>query len=450
MMVQNKLWRGWWVGLLVLAVSVLQASAQARVNRLVGPPPPVSDSLVRSYIARAMTLQGYGGLPAAERRAFAKWAGAAGTRFAGRVGGFWSTPQSPRQLRAFLDTLRTTTAELHRAQPTMIVQATVFEIVYADVSNLPVPNAARAAFGEDTVAVPRRNFRFADMMYPNYFNKTDDDHYRWDDRPPGQSPGVPDMSRPETQLWFYTIACQQIDVGCEAIHFGQVMRMDDRDPGHHAWWSMLQRVRAYAHTRNRGFVLCDAHTHDEYYDPDPDHPLPAEQRQLLFDFHSFPMRPIECDTIRRGTHSAYLDYADAGDRGGVIYGRSGGGIAPDGTYRAHLPALVELDNGTVARVGEPGQRAWGVVWGVDEISWFATQPSEYRNKWLIYAAARVQQLDPAVYLEMPGMRGVNVPPTPGWLYRADTMGQAEVIPAIWAGKLADQTQRLLLMGPSLP
>jgi hypothetical protein len=122
-------------------------------------------------------------------------------------------------------------------------------------------------------------------------------------------------------------------------------------------------------------------------------------------------------------------------------------VAPDGTYREHLPALVELDNGTIARVGEPGQRAWGVVWGVDEISWFANQPAAYRNKWLVYAAARVRQLDPAVYFEIPGLRGVNVPPRPEWLYRADTMGQGAVIRAIWGNKLRRQTRRLLRTGP---
>jgi len=410
-------------------------------------PPPVSDSLVRHYLARAMTIQNLRLLPVAERRVFTQWAGAAGTRFAGRVGGFWATPRTAQQLQATADTLRQFVADLHRAQPAMVVQGAIFEVIEAHAADLPVPNAARAAFGEDTLAVPARTFRFADMMYPAYFSAADSSHYRWDDRPPGQAPGIPDMSRPETQLWFYTLACQQIDAGCEALHFGQVMRMDDRDAGHHAWWSMLQRVRAYARTRNRGFVLCDAHTHDEYYDPDPSQPLPPSQRQLLFDFHSCPARPIECDTIRRGSHSAYLDFADAGDRSGAIYGRSGGGVAPDGTYRPHLPALVELDNGTLARVGEPGQRAWGVVWGVDEISWFATQPADYRNQWLVYAAARVRQLDPAVYLEMPGMRGVNVPPQPDWQYRANTMGQGEIIPAIWAGKLRRQTRRLLRTGP---
>jgi hypothetical protein len=433
-----------WVGLLFAALAAVGQPLGARQAPV---PRPVSDSLVRHYLARAMTVQNLRLLPVAERRTFTQWAGVAGTRFAGRVGGFWATPRDAQQLQASADTLRQLVADLHRAQPAMVVQGTIFEVIEAHAADLPVPNAARAEFGEDTLAVPQRNFRFADMMYPAYFEADDTNHYRWDDRAPGQAPGIPDMSRPETQLWFYALARQQIDAGCEALHFGQVMRMDDRDAGHHAWWSLLQRVRAYARTRNRGFVLCDAHTHDEYYDPDPAQPLPPSQRQLLFDFHSCPARPIECDSLRQGSHSAYLDFADAGDRSGAIYGRSGGGVAPDGTYREHLPALVELDNGTIARVGEPGQRAWGVVWGVDEISWFANQPAAYRNKWLVYAAARVRQLDSAVYFEIPGLRGVNVPPRPEWLYRADTMGQGAVIRAIWGNKLRRQTRRLLRTGP---
>ena len=440
--------RRWWLSLSLGLAVAASASAQP-----LAPPARgqlASDSLVRYVLARAMTMQSLDDLPPAERRTFTAWAGAAGTRFAGRVGGFWFTPDNAQWLRHTGDSLRTMVDDLHRAQPGMVVQGAVFEVVYAHADNLPVPNAVRAEFGEDTVAVPHRNFRFADMMYPGYFTPDDPGHYRWDVLPPGKSPGVPDMSQPETQRWFYALARQQLDAGCEAIHFGQVMRMDDRDPGHHAWWSLLQRVRAYARTRNRGFVLCDAHTHDEYYDPDPNHPLPPQQRQLLFDFHSCPARPIECDTLRRGLHAAYLDYADADNPAGAIYGRSGGGLAPDGTYREHLPALVELDNGTIAKPGEPGQRAWGVVWGIDEISWFANQPSAYRNEWLVYAAARVRQLDSAVYFEMPGLRMVHVPPQPDWRYRADKMGQAEIIPAIWADKLADQTQRLLLTGPSLP
>lgn len=433
----------WW-GCFCLALS-----AKAQLKPIVARPLP-SDSLVRHFLARAMTVQGFNGLAPKQRRAFAAWAAQAGTRFAGRVGGFWSTPGSAAQVRTLYDTLRRTAGELHQAQPALVVQGTVFEIIGPDADNLPVPNVVRAEYGEDTTAVPHRNFRFARMMYPGYFSAADSDHYRWDGRPPGQAPGIPDMSQQETQMWFYAFARQQLDAGCEALHFGQVMRMDDRDAGHHGWWAMLQRVRAYAQTRNRGFVLCDAHTKGEYYDPDPARPLPSTQRQLLFDFHSYPSRPLEIDTLRHGPHGAYLDYADAGDSMGGLFGRSAGGLAPNGRYCAHLPGLVELDNGSSAKPGLPGQRGLAAVWGYDEISWFALQPTAYRDQWLVYAAARVRQLDPALYFEMPGMRGVSAPPQPGWLYRADETGQAAIIPAIWAGKVGPQTQALQFIGPLMP
>lgn len=409
----------------------------------------LSDSLVRHFLARAMTVQGLAELNPTERQQFVDWAGAAGTRFAGRVGGFWYTPENNRQEQALFDTLRHFTSLLHQAQPTMVVQGAVFEIIYNHGANLFVPNAVRAEFGEDTVAVPRRTFRFADMMYPGYFSPADSQHYRWDNRPPGQAPGVPDMSQPETQLWFYWCARRQLDAGCEAIHFGQVMLMDKRDPGHHGWWNMLQRVRAYARKRNRGFVLCDAHTHGEYYDPDPAHPLPDSSRQLLFDFHGFPLRGAEVDTLRHGEHGVRIEMAINGTRNEALFRRSKGGIAPGGWPTRHAPGLVELDNwGTSSNPGQPGQ--WPYLWGLDEISWFANQPSTYRDTWLIYAVARIHRLDPNVYLAMPGLRGVVVPPAPTRLYQANVAGQAAIIPAIWAGQTEEQAWRLLLIGPVQP
>ncbi|WP_375416334.1 hypothetical protein [uncultured Hymenobacter sp.] len=423
----------------VATAQTLAASAQ---NSL-----PLSDSLTRHFLARAMTIQDHSGLKPAEWRAFTTWAGAAGTRFAGRVGGFWYTPESPTQEQAVYDSLRRHVAELHHAQPSMVVQGAIFEILWPHVSNLLVPNALRVEVGEDTLAVPRRNFRFADMMYPGYFSPVDSGHVRWDSRPPGQAPGMPDMSRPETQLWFYHCARRQLDAGIEALHFGQVMLMNRRDAGHRGWWQLLQRVRAYARTRNRGFVLCDAHTHGEFYDPDPAHPLPDSLRQLLFDFHAYPLRAAELDTVRAGTHGARLEIAENKGPTDAIYRLSRGGRAPGGWLVRQQPALVELDNwGPAARPGQPGQWPW--LWGLDEISWFATQPSTYRDLWLVYAVAWLRQLDPNTYLEMPGLRGVTLPaPTPGWLYRADTAGQGAVIPAIWAGQTEEQARRLLLIGP---
>jgi hypothetical protein len=49
---------------------------------------------------------------------------------------------------------------------------------------------------------------------------------------------------------------------------------------------------------------------------------------------------------------------------------------------------------------------------------------------------------------MPGLRGVSVPPTTEWIYRADTAGQGETIEAIWSGKTKAEGRRMLLTGPT--
>lgn len=434
------------MGLPGAAVAQRPASSAAPVDTLA----PVSEALVRHYLARSLSVPALSvaTLPMARRSPLLHWAAASGMRLAGRLGGWWLTPESEQVMRASIDSLRLNVGRLHTLQPDIVAQGCIFEALWPHVGNLAAPNRLRVEFGEDTLAVPARHFRFADMMYPDYFDPANPQHHRWDDRPPGQAPGVPDMSRPETQLWFYYCAVQQIDVGCEALHFGQVQIMDDRDPGHRAFWSLLQRVRRYARTRNRGFVLCDAHTHGEYYDPQPEAPLPDSLRQLLFDFHSCPLRPSEADTVRASTHSAHLDLNSWDNPGGGIYRVSRGGRAPGGWLCPHLPAQAEFDNGLAGKPDQPGQ--WPTVWGRDEISWFAHQPSAYRNQWLIYAQARVRQLDPDTYFQPAGARGVSLAEYPDGLYLATEAGQAETIRAIWAGKTTAAAARLLLIGPPAP
>ncbi len=412
---------------------------------------PVSEALVRHYLARSLSVQSLQ-LPSAavvgQRYELMHWAPAAGMRLAGRLGGWWVTPWSDAVAQAILDTLRRNIRVLRARQPDIVAQGCIFEIVEPSVNGLTVPNRLRAEFGEDTLALAARHFRFADMMYPGYYSAADSNHYRWDSRPPGQAPGTPDLSRSEAQLWFYYCAVRQIDAGCEALHFGQIRLIDDRDAGHRAIWSLLRRVRRYARTRNRGFVLCDAHTHGEYYDPRPTAPLPDSVRQLLFDFHSCPLRPNEVDTVRAGTHGASLDRGDPSNWAGAIYGLSAGGRAPGGWLCRHLPAQAEFDNGPTGTPDKPGQ--WPLVWGREEISWFAHQPAAYRDEWLIYAQGRVRQLDPNTYFQMPGARGVTLPHYPGDVYWATEAGQSETIRAIWAGETEAAAARLLLIGPPAP
>ena len=145
----------------------------------------------------------------------------------------------------------------------------------------------------------------------------------------GRNGSVPDVSRPETKLWFYYQAASYIDLGFEAIHFGQVeiMNRNDRDLAH--WSQVLTLVRAYAakHAR-RHMVLCDGHV--------PSGGL-VRDGKLLLDFHSFPLRIME---VPDKPQEAILKvgFSDG------IYGRSKGGVTFSGWKCDHLPYLVEIDN----------------------------------------------------------------------------------------------------------
>jgi hypothetical protein len=227
--------------------------------------------------------------------------------------------------------------------------------------------------------VETRNFRYEAMTYPNERGVN-----RW-----GQGASIPDVSRPETKLWFYYLAGSYIDVGCEAIHFGQAEIMNGNDPELTHWAEILSIVRNYARARaRRHFVLCDAHV---------PHGGLVREGKLLLDFHSFPLR-IEEVPERPQEARLRQGYSDA------IYGRSKGGITPSGWSCEHLPYLVEFDN--YGRSRKPGQAGMGQVWvwGWDEITWFSQQPEAYRNEWLAYAWRWIREHDPAGYLEMPGMR----------------------------------------------
>ena len=166
-------------------------------------------------------------------------------KFVGRALMVWGREQ---ELAAFLKTAMPYAAALHKADPEIILQAAAFEIVTRGVESVAIPEYVFVEFG---LPVEHRNFRYQDMLYANgrFVN-------HW-----GGHGSVPDMSRLETRMWFYFLASSYIDVGIEAIHFGQVALMDKNDPGHAHWVDMLNRVRAYAHNHaRRHFLLCDAHT----------------------------------------------------------------------------------------------------------------------------------------------------------------------------------------------
>jgi hypothetical protein len=302
--------------------------------------------------------------------------------------------------------------------PEMILQACIFEIVTTQTEQVPVPDWAFTALG---LPVEKRNFRYEDMLYPSGRFK---DHWRT-----GQS--VPDVSRPETKLWFYFLGASFIDAGSEAIHFGQVELMNKNDPNLDHYSQILGLIRSYAaaHAR-RHMVLCDSHV--------PSGGL-VRDGQLLMDFHSFPLRIMEVPNKPQEA-ILKLGFSDG------IYGRSRGGITFSGWKCEHLPYLVEIDNWGVSK--QPGQpKAGGIwIWGYDEITWFAHQPQEYRSNWLAYASDWVRRTDPNGHLQMPGSRTMVSPlDKKRWYYAnrpnpavPDGFGDEDAIKEIWDTRKAEQ------------
>jgi hypothetical protein len=400
--------------LLVFTIALyvaLPSAVQARDYKFDG---SISRPVLENYLSRSITmldlLTGQGNLEDNIRMLKST-----GAKFAGRTIYLWGhESQLPKRLAA----ARQHAPQVHAADPEMILQACVFEIVSQEVERLPVPAWAFEVFG---LSPEERNFRYNAMLYPSGRG-----HNHWR---PGSS--IPDISRPETKLWFYFLAVSYIDVGCEAIHFGQAEIMDGNDPEHRHWWELLQKVREHArgHAR-RHWVLCDAHV--------PSGGMRYGDR-LLFDFHSFPLRIVEVPdrpqegVLRMGAFDS-------------IYGRSMGGVAPSGWRCEHLPYLVELDNWGVSN--RPGQPHVGGcwVWGYDEISWFAHQDEQYRNRWLRYAWDWVREHDPNGYFQMPGSRILHAPVDGhGWYYansrnEAVPQGfrQEETIKAIWSVSMKEE------------
>jgi hypothetical protein len=352
----------------MVAALAMGAAAAPRDFRFDG---TISREVLENYRSRSITMEGMltgrGDLDHDVRMLRRT-----GAKFIGRGLCLWG---GEANLLSNLERARGQVPKVHAADPEMVLQACVFEIVTTQVEQVPVPAWAFTALARP---VERRNFRYADMIYPEGQRRN------W-----GRNGSVPDVSRPETKLWFYFLARSFIDAGFEAIHFGQVEIMNRNDRDGAAWDQVLSLVRAHAkqHAR-RHMVICDGHV--------PTGGLVRDGR-LLLDFHSFPLRVME---VPDKPQEAVLKvgFSDG------IYGRSKGGVTPSGWSCEHLPYLVELDNWGVSRT--PGKAgAGGIwVWGHDEITWFAHQPKEYRRQWLHYAWDWLQRTDPNAHLQMPGGR----------------------------------------------
>jgi hypothetical protein len=242
----------------------------------------------------------------------------------------------------------------------------------------------------------------------------------------GAGASCPDITQLETRLFFYFMARQYMEIGIEAIHFGQAewVAMSDKDNNYSSWLELLEKVRATALTAaRRGTVICDGHLYGGGIVADG---------KLLFDFVSFPMRAKEItdEPQKAALQKLYLD---------AMYERTKGGVTPSGWSCDKCPYLVEFDNfGTSDHPGTANLNDH-FVWGYDEISWFSIQPESYRNEFIKYANDWIEKNDPNGFLQMPGSRVTSINSANDSKYRANTksetcpsgQNQEETIKKIW-------------------
>jgi hypothetical protein len=335
-----------------------------------------------------------------------------GAKFIGRALYRWSE-EAKLGDPAFLEYAKKMADTVHAADPEVIFQGCLFENVSADVNKLKIPAWVFEDFGQP---VEDRTFSRAEII-----KRTGKG---------GGRGGVPIINNLETRLWFYYLAASYINVGCEALHLGQVGLIGADDKDLKVYSAFLAKVRTYAklHAR-RHLVLMDGHV--------PSGGMIKDGVSLL-DFNSFPMRikAVPGKWVPGKPQEAILEvgHLDA------IFKRSKGCVSPSGWKCDSLPYLVEFDNfgrGPNPNVADPKSM---FCWGWDEISWFAQQPEEYRNQWLLYAHNWIKQTDPNGHLEMPGTRMITCPNETLRTYFANTKSktcpvgysQEETIKKIWS------------------
>jgi len=342
----------------------------------------ISEKVLRNYLSRAITeaeylsskgisTDGYYGTEDDKRMLLNT-----GVKFVGRAIYTWNG-ENKFNNDAWLNNAKAKIDAIHKEDPDVIFQCAIFETVSKQIENIKIPAWVFEAFGKTP---EDRCFKFDNIRDEN-------NRYvgQW-----GTNTCVPDMSREETQMWFYYAACRYMEIGCESIHCGQVnleCSMGDKDNNYAGFRNMQRLVREAAKTKaRRGFVMMDAHC-----------PGIVVDGQHLFDFAAYPLRLKE--KAGSTTKEAILKkgYNDS------IIGKTRAGTTPSGWYTKRLPYILEFDNyGTSDHPGIAKDDYF--IWGYDEISWIGLLTDEEAQEFVKYAVDYMNDTDPVGYIQMPGCR----------------------------------------------
>ena len=403
----------------VFASLLIPLGLQAQQNAYYFDGKGISREVLENYLDRSITYSSLLDMKTAEPAHFndnVRMLKNTGAKFIGRVIARWENEQVLKD-PAYWEQAKQRAQELHAIDPDIVLQGCLFEAISEKVDVLPIPAWVFESYG---LKPEKRNFRYADMLskegkYVDHWHK-------------GGS--VPDISRLETRLWFQYLAGSYINIGCEALHLGQIELIGMHDADRAYWEEVIDHIRSYAKQKaRRHWVLLDAHT--------PKGGMLKGGKSLI-DFNSFPMRicaipsnPKPDEPQRAELRVNHLD---------GIYLKSKGCITPSGWKCKSLPYLVEIDNYGKKEPLNVADTTSYHPWGWDEISWFAKQPEAYRNQWLHYVWTWIKDTDANGHIEMPGYRWICCPNTTHNIYQANTKSkncpygynQEETIKLIWS------------------
>ncbi len=294
-----------------------------------------------------------------------------GAKYLGRAATFsWGGNMTKAQVDKHFADAKEIAKKVHAADPEIILQGGVFEIIYeGTVNGTEIPAFVFEAFNQPVV---KRNFKYTDMVFP--------EGHRYAPGFWGTGPGgaVPKIANLETQMYFYYNICRYIDAGFEAIHIGQSEMMMDYTNTTNAvdWDRVLTLARAYAENNaRRGIVLIDAHSA-------LDSGGIKVGNRLLLDIQAAALVPNETQK-KDGAMMCEIKHFHTNPLSWV--GRSDGGLHPLGFNVTQNITILEFDNygsNPNGQLGIPTFNAF-YVWGYDDITWFALQPEWYRNQFLL-------------------------------------------------------------------
>ena len=292
------------------------------------------------------------------------------------------------------ETYKKNIAEIHQMDPEIILEACIFETCGYNMNGIPIPDWVFDAFGLER---QERNFDYEKMMHtakdPNGIvygynnwtkNQTD----------PKKMLHIPSISTLEFQMFVYYRACCFIDMGVEAIHFGQMNLIGAVDGNSSvvdsaSWTKVIDMINAYAKTNaRRGYLIVNGHY------PLQNLTRSNDSSKMLVDFNMFPLRITAkagstAHTPKAGFQEVTLSTGDA-PYTTSRQANAANKTSPSGYTYTNYPYLLEFDNWGVNDAGKLNTPSG--AWGYDEISWYANQNATDRRQYLTTISLEIKNL----------------------------------------------------------